>query len=103
MHGRVAARWRTLCKLRTKGTADANVLDGLHKIAEASKVRERAPDVWHSYLQQVTQEHGAPESVYVSPEAFAQTFSTPEDVSRWAICLMLSAMLSRSQPRPVVM
>jgi hypothetical protein len=61
-----------------RGTADANVLDGLHKIAEASKVRERAPDVWHSYLQQVTQEHGAPESVYVSPEAFAQTFSTPE-------------------------
>jgi hypothetical protein len=61
-----------------RGTADANVLDGLHQIAEASKVRERAPDIWHSYLQQVTQEHGAPKSVYVSPEAFAQTFSTPE-------------------------
>ncbi len=62
----------------TQGEADANILDGLHKIAEASKVRERAPDVWQSYLQQVTEAHGAPDSVYVSPEAFAKTFGTPE-------------------------
>jgi hypothetical protein len=60
------------------GEADGNVADGMNLIAEASKLRTRAPDVWQNYLQQVTEEHGAPDSVYISPEAFHQTFSTPE-------------------------
>ena len=60
------------------GEAGANIADGLNLIAQASKVRERAPDVFHSYLQAVTDAHGAPDDVYVSPHAFAETFSTPE-------------------------
>ncbi|CAB5162158.1 hypothetical protein UFOVP152_8 [uncultured Caudovirales phage] len=60
------------------GKAEGDLLDGLHLIAEASKVRERAPDVWQAYLQQVTDEHGAPDAVYVAPEAFAHTFTSPE-------------------------
>ncbi len=60
------------------GAADAHILDGMNAVAEASKVRERDPVAWQSYLQQVGDEHGMPESVYVNKDAFAKFVGTPE-------------------------
>jgi hypothetical protein len=57
---------------------NADFIDRLSKVAEASALRSRAPDIFEDLVQRQAEAHGAPEAVYVTPEVFNQVFSTPE-------------------------